>query len=404
MSELQTLRALTRDGRLILLSRGVRLFAFGALSVILVLHFAAQGWSDAQIGRLLALTMIGDAAVTLLVTLNADRIGRARMLSYGAMLMVLAGAVLPASANVWLVAPVAFFGTISLNGGEAGPFMAIEQAALTHSLGNALHRTTAIAWYTLSGALATALGALTAGLIGNYRAVFALYTACGLLLWAVFAGLSAAIEPLLNESIAPRFGLHRSRGIVMRLSALFMIDTLGSGLVVQSFLAYWLHRRFGIGTAVIGGIFFGMNLLAAFSAMVAGRLAARIGLINTMVWTHIPANLLLIALPLMPSLPLAIAVLLLRGCLSQMDVPARQSYLMAVVAPDERSAAGGITGLAKSVAGAISPPITGALFAAGWMSAPFAAAGVLKIVYDLALWRGFRSVKPPEEDRGARTD
>ena len=213
----------------------------------------------------------------------------------------------------------------------------------------------------------------------------------------VFRRLSTGIEPQPNESIAPRFGLHKSRSIVMRLSALFMIDTLGSGLVVQSFLAYWLHRRFGIGTASIGSIFFGMSLLAAFSAMVAGRLASRIGLVNTMVWTHIPANLLLIALPLMPSLPLAIAILLLRGCLSQMDVPARQSYLMAVVEPDERSAAGGVTGLAKSVASAISPPITGALFAAGWMSAPFVAAGVLKIAYDLALWRGFRAIKPPEE-------
>ena len=397
MAEIETLRSLSRDGRLILLSRGVRLFAFGALSVILVLHFSAQGWSEVQIGRLLALTMIGDAAVTLWVTLNADRIGRARMLGLGAGLMILAGAVLPVTANVWLVAPVAFLGAISLNGGEVGPFMAIEQAALTHSLANAAHRTTAIAWYTLCGSLASALGALVAGFAGSYTAVLILYAACGAVLFFVFRRLSTGIEPQPNESIAPRFGLHKSRSIVMRLSALFMIDTLGSGLVVQSFLAYWLHRRFGIGTASIGSIFFGMSLLAAFSAMVAGRLASRIGLVNTMVWTHIPANLLLIALPLMPSLPLAIAILLLRGCLSQMDVPARQSYLMAVVEPDERSAAGGVTGLAKSVASAISPPITGALFAAGWMSAPFVAAGVLKIAYDLALWRGFRAIKPPEE-------
>ncbi len=397
MAEIETLRSLSRDGRLILFSRGVRLFAFGALSVILVLHFSAQGWSEVQIGRLLALTMIGDAAVTLWVTLNADRIGRARMLGLGASLMILAGAVLPSTSNVWLVAPVAFLGAISLNGGEVGPFLAIEQAALTHSLPNAAYRTTAIAWYTLCGSLASAVGALVAGFAGSYVAVFIIYAACGALLFFVFRGLSAGIEPQPNESVAPRFGLHKSRSIVMRLSALFMIDTLGSGLVVQSFLAYWLHRRFGIGIASIGSIFFGMSLLAAFSAMVAGRLASRIGLVNTMVWTHIPANLLLIALPWMPSLPLAIAILLLRGCLSQMDVPARQSYLMAVVEPDERSAAGGVTGLAKSVASAISPPITGALFAAGWMSAPFVAAGVLKIVYDLALWRGFRAIKPPEE-------
>ncbi len=397
MEEFRTLRSLTLDGRLILLSRGVRLFAFGALSVILVLHFAAQGWSETQIGRLLALTMFGDAAVTLWVTLHADRLGRARMLGLGAALLVLAGLVLPATGNVWLIAPVAFFGAISIGGGEAGPFMAIEQAALTHSLLDPSQRTTAIAWYTLCGSLAAALGALTSGLLGSYRAVFALYAACGVLLWVLSRSLSPAIEPRENESLAPRFGLHESRPIVLRLSALFMLDTFGSGLVVQSFMAYWLHRRFGIGVASIGSIFFGMNFLAAFSAMAAGRLASRIGLINTMVWTHIPASLLLMALPLMPSLPWAIATLLLRACLSQMDVPARQSYLMAVVTPGERSAAGGVTGLARSLASAISPPITGALFAAGWLSAPFVAGGALKIVYDLALWRSFRSVKPPEE-------
>ena len=397
MTELHTLRSLSPDGRLILLSRSLRLFAFGALSVILVLHFAALGWSESRIGRLLALTMAGDAAVTLWVTLNADRIGRARMLQIGALLMVLVGVAMPVTENLWVLAVVVFFGSISLNGGEVGPFMAIEQAALTHSLSDAANRTTAIAWYTLCGALATAVGALVSGFLGSYRAVFALYAVCGVLLLAIFSRLSPGIEPCPNESLAPRFGLHKSRSIVLRLSALFMLDTLGSGLAVQSFLAYWLHRRFGIETAAIGSIFFGMSFLAAFSAMVAGRLAARIGLVNTMVWTHIPANLLLIALPWMPTLPLAILILLLRGCLSQMDVPARQSYLMAVVEPDERSAAGGVTGLAKSIASAISPPITGALFAAGWMSAPFVAAGMLKIVYDLALWRGFRAVKPPED-------
>lgn len=373
----------------------MRLFGFGALSVILVLHLSAIGLSEAVIGRLLALTMAGDAAITLWVTLHADRIGRARMLRFGALLMILAGLALPASTSLWLIAPAMFLGAISLNGGEVGPFLAIEQAALTHSLA-AAQRTTALAWYILAGSLASALGSLAAGL-ATYRGILLLYAACGMLLLLLTGLLSKGIEAQPTESIAPRFGLHKSRPMVLQLSALFMLDTLGSGLAVQSFLAWWLHQRFAIDTAVIGSIFFGMNLLAAFSALVAGRLAARIGLINTMVWTHIPANLLLIALPFMPSLPGAIAVLLLRGCLSQMDVPARQSYLMAVVEPDERSAAGGITGLAKSIASALSPPVTGALFAAGWMSTPFIAAGTLKVIYDLLLWRGFRSLKPPEE-------
>ncbi len=416
MTELQTLRSLSADGRLILASRSLRLFAFGALSVILVLYFSALGWSEVQIGRLLALTMIGDAVVTLWVTLNADRIGRARMLRLSAVLMMVVGAIMPATDQGWLIALIAFAGAISLNGGEVGPFMAIEQAGLTHTLGST-NRTTAIAWYTLCGALATALGALAAGLLAqflqqsgwsvadSYRAIFALYGICGLLLWLLFRNLSPAIEPepkadddaTLQAQLASRFGLHKSRAIVLRLSALFMVDTFASGLVVQSFLSLWLHEKFSLDIAVIGSIFFGMSFFAAFSALVAGRLATRIGLINTMVWTHIPANCLLIALPLMPSLPLAILVLLMRGCLSQMDIPARQSYLMAVVDANERSATGGVTGLARSIASAISPPITGALFAAGWFNTPFLVAGVLKIIYDLALWRGFRAIKPPEE-------
>ncbi len=416
MSELQTLRGLTADGRLLLLSRSLRLFAFGALAVVLVLYFVELGWSEVQIGRLLALTMVGDAVVTLWVTLNADRIGRRRMLQVSAGLMVLVGFVLPLTQNSWLIMLIAFIGAISLNGGEVGPFLAIEQAGLTHTLG-ATNRTTAIAWYTLCGALATALGALIGGVLAqrlqqigftviqSYRAILVGYGLCGLLLWLLFRTLSSAIEPDplprtahdLSDKLGARFGLHESRSIVLRLSALFMVDTFASGLVVQSFLAHWLHQRFAIDTALIGSIFFGMSFFAAFSALIAGRLALRIGLINTMVWTHIPANLVLIVLPLLPSLPLAIVALLVRGCLSQMDVPARQSYLMAVVAPSERSAAGGVTGLARSIASALAPPITGLFFAAGWLSTPFILAGLLKTAYDLALWRGFRLIKPPEE-------
>lgn len=385
-----------RDGVIILLSRAVRLFGFGAISVILVLHLSALGIDESTIGRLLALTMAGDAAITLWVTMHADRMGRARMLRVGALLMILAGVVLPATSSLWWIAPAMFLGAISLNGGDTGPFLAIEQAALTHSLA-AAERTNALAWYILFGSLASALGSLAAGLTSNHAVLWG-YACCGLVLLLLALQLSPAIEAQPREqSIAPRFGLHKSRPVVLRLSALFMLDTLGSGLAVQSFLAYWLHLRFGLDREWIGSIFFGMNLLAAFSALVAGRLAARMGLINTMVWTHIPANLLLIALPFVPSPTAAIIVLLLRGCLSQMDVPARQSYLMAVVEPDERSAAGGLTGLAKSFAGAVSPPVTGALFAAGWLSAPFVSAGALKVIYDLLLWRGFRALKPPEE-------
>lgn len=195
-----------------------------------------------------------------------------------------------------------------------------------------------------------------------------------------------------------RFGLHRSQGIVLRLSALFALDAFGGGLVIQSIVAYWFHVRFGVQPAVIGGIFFGANVLAGISALLAVRLAARIGLINTMVFTHVPSNILLILVPIMPNLPLAVLVLLLRFSISQMDVPTRQSYTMAVVLPDERSAAGGITGVARTVGMAFAPVIVGPLLShAALLSYPFFLAGGLKIGYDALLYRGFRAVSLPEE-------
>jgi MFS family permease len=193
-------------------------------------------------------------------------------------------------------------------------------------------------------------------------------------------------------------GLHRSRPIVIRLSALFSLDAFAGGLIVQSMIAYWFHVRFGISAGTIGSIFFGTNLLAGFSSLLAARLARKIGLINTMVFTHVPSNIFLILVPLMPSLPLAVAVLLLRFSISQMDIPTRQSYTMAVVAPDERSAASGVTGIARSVGAAISPSLTGIFLASSaLLSLPFFLSGGLKLVYDALLFRNFRALRPPEE-------
>ena len=202
---------------------------------------------------------------------------------------------------------------------------------------------------------------------------------------------------------ASLLGLHRSRGIVLRLAALFSLDAFAGGFVVQSMVAYWFQLRFGVEPALLGGIFFGANILAGVSALAAARVAARIGLINTMVFTHIPSNILLMLVPLMPNLPLAVALLLLRFSISQMDVPTRQSYTMAVVAPDERSAASGVTTIARSVGASLSPSISGLFLASPvLMGAPFLVAGGLKIVYDLLLYRGFRELKPPEEGAGIR--
>jgi predicted MFS family arabinose efflux permease len=205
------------------------------------------------------------------------------------------------------------------------------------------------------------------------------------------------VTPELVRSTASRFGLAHSRGIVLRLSALFAVDAFAGGFIVQSLVAYWFFVRFGVDPTALGAIFFGTNLLAGLSALAASRIAGRIGLIKTMVFTHIPSNMLLMLVPLMPTLPLAILILLLRSSLSQMDVPTRQSYVMAVVHPSERSAAAGITGIARSVGASFSPLITGALLSGGLLTIPFFAAGGLKIAYDLALYYNFRRLKPPEE-------
>ena len=408
-SEVQALRVLTRDGRLLFGTRIVRLYAYGFLSVILALYLAELGFSDRQIGLLLTATLIGDAIISLGIASVADRVGRRRMLVVGAGLMILAGLVFASTRYLLLLVLAAIIGTISPSGNEVGPFLSIEQAALPQTIPDR-HRTQVFAWYNLAGSFATALGALSAGgltsllqhlgssALDSYRAIVVGYALLGGVLAFVFMQLSAAVEvQKTSGSPKSRIGLHRSRGVVARLAALFALDSFAGGLVVQSLVAYWFHVRYGVEPAVLGGIFFGANILAGLSALAAARIAARFGLINTMVWTHIPSNVLLIAVPLMPNLPLAVVVLLMRFSISQMDVPTRQSYIMAVVDSDERSAAAGATTIVRTAASAISPTLTGLLLGASLLSAPFFLAGGLKIVYDLLLYRSFRTLRPPEE-------
>jgi hypothetical protein len=274
-----------------------------------------------------------------------------------------------------------------------------------------------LAWYQLAGSLATAAGALLCGLlvewlqnhgstpVESFRVVLIAYAAAGLVLTLLFTQLSSAAEPAVSMptagNLAPPgsfLGLHRSLGVVMRLSALFALDAFAGGFVLQSVIAYWFYIRFGADPAVLGGIFFGANLLAGFSALAAAAIARRVGLINTMVFTHVPSNLLLILGPFMPTLPLAIAVLLMRYAISQMDVPARQSYTAAVVSSDERSAAAGVTGVARTTGAALSPVLAGPLLGSPALAGtPFIIAGILKLVYDGLLYRLFRCVVPPEE-------
>jgi MFS family permease len=388
------------------------MFGYGLASVVLVLYLSALGLPDPAIGLLLTLTLLGDAAISLWLTTHADRVGRRRVLFVGALLMCLAGIGFASTSALPVLVLAATIGVISPSGNEVGPFLAVEQAALSQTIADRA-RTRVFAWFNLTGSFATATGALVGGGVAGaliaaghqpidaYRVVIVAYACLGLLLAAMFWRVSPRVEVAEppDASIARRLGLHRSRGIVARLSALFALDAFGGGLVVQSLIAYWFHLRFGADVAVLGGVFFCANLLAGISALAAVRIADRIGLIRTMVFTHLPSNVLLALVPLMPTLPLAIAVLLARFSISQMDVPARQSYTMAVVEPDERSAAAGVTGIARSLGASISPLLAAPLMGVASLAAvPFLLAGGLKIVYDVALYRAFRYL-PPDHER-----
>ena len=405
------------DVPLLFATRSVRLFAYGFLSVVLVLYLSAVGLDHERIGLLLTLTLLGDTVVSLPITTWADRIGRRRMLVVGAILMVFAAVLFAVTKDfAWLLV-AATIGVISPSGSEIGPFLSIEQAALSQLLPGT-RRTSVFAWYNLIGSFATAVGALAGGFtcqwaesrgaIGAdvFRPVVFGYGAFGLVLAAMFCWLSSRTEvapaELVVASTKGPLGLGQSRGIVAKLSVLFALDAFGGGFIVQSVLAYWFKVRFDVNLATLGGIFFGANILAGISSLLAARLANRFGLVNTMVFTHLPSNVLLILVPLMPNFPLALTLLLIRYSISQMDVPTRQSYVMAVVSPEERSAAAGVTAMARSLGAALSPmlatPLVGSanVLIAGM---PFFLAGGIKVLYDLLLYREFVSLKPPEESK-----
>jgi MFS family permease len=401
---------LPRDGWLLFGTRCVRLFAYGLLSIVLVLYLAAVGLHDQEIGVLLTLTLLGDTAVSLWITTSADRLGRKKMLVAGALLMSLAGVLFALTGNFWVLLLAATIGVISPSGKEVGPFLSIEQAALSHIV-PANRRTDVFAWYNLVGSFATATGAFCGGAVTQlaeragatgpaiYRPAIVAYAALGGLLALAFLFLSPAVEVARHPAaVASRLGLHRSRRTVLKLSALFALDAFAGGFIMDSIVAYWLTLRFGAEPITLGSLFFGANLFAGLSGLLAAWLARRIGLVNTMVFTHLPSNVLLLLVPLMPTLPLAIAVLLIRYSISQMDVPTRQSYTMAVVAPEERSAASGVTGVARSLGAGISPLLVGVMLSnPALMSLPFFLAGGLKIVYDALLYRAFVQHRPLDE-------
>lgn len=393
---------------LLFASKAIRMFAYGFLSIVLVLYLVSIGLDDLEIGALLALTLIGDTAISLYLTTHADRFGRRRTLIIGAALMLLAGVMFVLTDNFVLLLIAAIIGVISPSGNEVGPFLSIEQSALAQLVPGE-KRTNLFAWYNLLGSFSTATGALVGGFAvqsmldvglsaqASYQYVIVAYAVLGIVLGLVFMMLTAKVETAVRERKG-RFGLHHSKRTVAKLSALFSMDAFGGGFIVQSVMAYWFFLRFDADPAMLGSIFFVANLLSGFSGLVAAPLAKRIGLVRTMVYTHLPSNVLLIMVPLMPNFELALAVLLLRFSISQMDVPTRQAYVVSVVHPDERSAASGITGVARTMGQSVALLLTGFLLGtASALSWAFIIAGSIKVVYDILIYFNFKAVRPLED-------
>lgn len=396
--------SLSPNGWLLLASCGVRSFAYGTLSVILGLYLDVLGLSATSIGWIFAAALGGGAVMTVIVTSVADGIGLRAMLIVGAFLMAMAGCVFAVSVEPMWLAGAAIIGTISPSGKEVGPFLSLEQAILPQTTEDR-HRTSVFAAYNLVGSFAGALGALGAALPAalsldgavGYRFLIWCYVGGAILRAILFALLSSDVEAKKGVGVRS-IGLRKSRAIVAKLAGLFALDALAGGFIVQSIMAYWFYLRYRLDLNVLGGIFFGTNLLAALSFLAAPAIARRFGLLNTMVFTHLPSNILLLLVPFMPNVELAVAVLLIRHLLSQMDVPTRQSYTMAVVDSDERAAAAGALSVSRNAGAAIAPLFTGALLAAPTLGLPFLLAGGIKIIYDLWIYVVFRPVKPPEEN------
>ena len=406
---------LGKDGRLLFLTRGVRLFAYGFLSIVLVLYLVQIGLSDVQVGLLLALTLVGDTVISLLITTRADHVGRKRMLMVGGVLMLFAGVIFALTDNFAIILVAAIIGVISPSGNEVGPFLSIEQASLSHIV-PADERTKVFAWYNLLGSFAMASGTLVGGwmaqalqnggtsALDSYRSIIIGYAIFGAVLVILFLGLSSRVEvrAAQPDGIKRRFGLHRSKRTVLKLSALFSMDAFGGGFIVQSILAYWFFLHYGTDPGTLGTMFFLANILAGISALSAVWIARRIGLIRTMVYTHLPSNVLLILIPLMPNFTLAVVLLLIRFSISQMDVPTRQAYVIAVVSEDERSAAAGITGVARTIGSSFALLFTGFLLSdSTLLSAPFFIAGGVKIVYDILIYMSFKSAEPEDRPVGS---
>jgi MFS family permease len=408
---------LSTDGKLILSARVVRTFAYGFLSIVLAIYLKLLGFNDVLIGVVLTATLVNSVIFTLIASFYADRIGRRKtLIIYGA-LMSIAGAIFLATENYFALIAAALIGTINVTGSETGAFLSIEQALLPQTVKNNKKRNTVFALYNMAGTFAMSAGVLLSGLptilqeqyamnqVESIKPLFLLYSALGIGVIGIYFMLSNKIEVLSGNTAKPVMQTlsPQSKQIVGRLSGLFAVDSFAGGFVIQSIVSLWFFSKFGVDLAAISVIFSVAGVLTAFSFFAAAKIADRIGLVNTMVFTHIPSNIFLILVGFAPSLPLAIGFYLARMTLSQMDVPTRQSYIVAVVSEDERTPAAGITNISRNISQAVSPSLTGYILQIlPALSAPFILGGALKIAYDIALYVNFRKIKPAAEEEKHR--
>ena len=403
---------LTRDGKLLLAARIMRTFGYGFLSVIIAIYLRLLGFDNIQIGLLLGSALVNSVIFTLFASFYADRIGRRRLLIIYASLMSVSGLIFTITDNYFLLILAAFIGTMNVTGSETGAFLTIEQATLPQTIRNKQMMNTAFALYNMVGTFSMSAGILLSGLpsllqeqfyglsqIESIKGLFILYTLLGLFVIIIYIMLSRDIEVkqeakrTIKQTLSPR-----SKQIVAKLSTLFAVDSFAGGFVIQSVMSLWFFTRFGADLAALSYIFSAANVITALSYIAAAKIADRIGLVNTMVFTHLPSNILLILVAFAPSLQLAVILYLIRMTMSQMDVPTRQSYIVAIVSEDERTAASGLTNVSRNIAQTISPSLFGYIFQSSLsLAAPFVLGGVIKIIYDLAFYFNFRNIKPKDE-------
>jgi len=408
---------LSKDGKLVLAARVTRTFAYGFLSIVLAIYLKLIGFNDIVIGLVLASTLVNSVIFTLIASFYADRLGRRNMLVIYAALMSISGAIFLATEDYLALIAAALIGTINVTGSETGAFLSIEQALLPQTVSNVRKRNTIFALYNMAGTFAMSVGILLSALpailqhqfglsqIESIKPLFMLYSILGIIVMIIYFMLSKKIELTSDQIAKPLTQVlsPETKKIVGKLSGLFSLDSFAGGFVIQSIVAFWFFTKFGLDLTTLSYIFSIAGVLTAFSFLAAARIADKIGLVNTMVFTHIPSNILLILVGFAPTLPLAIAFYLGRMALSQMDVPTRQSYIVSVVKEEERTASTGITNISRNISQAVSPSLTGYILQAlPVLSAPFVFGGILKIAYDLALYLNFKNIKPAEEETGKR--